>query len=99
MQLICHCENDCKSSIEIVGESFKPWEIHGIIETESLKCTITEMLEYRPELFSGFVCANCVTIHFVPKKLGRVGKDRPTGIDFLEEASASPIEKIPEPWP
>ena len=33
------------------------------------------------------------------KKLGRVGKDRPTGIDFLEEASASPTEKIPEPWP
>jgi len=32
-------------------------------------------------------------------KLGRVGKDRPTGIDFLEEASASPTEKIPEPWP
>ena len=33
------------------------------------------------------------------KKLGRVGKDRPTGIDFLEEASASPTEKIPEPQP
>ena len=32
-------------------------------------------------------------------KLGRVGKDRPTGIDFLEEASASPTEKTPEPWP
>ena len=32
-------------------------------------------------------------------KLGRVGKDRPTGIDFLEEASTSPTEKIPEPWP
>ena len=28
-----------------------------------------------------------------------MGKDRPTGIDFLEEASASPTEKIPEPWP
>jgi len=32
-------------------------------------------------------------------KLGRVGKDRPTDIDFLEETSASPTEKIPEPWP
>ena len=41
---------------------------------------------------------NLVTISTL-KKLGRVGKDRPTGIDFLEEASASPTEKIPEPWP
>ena len=32
------------------------------------------------------------------KKLGRVGKDRLTGIS-LEEASASPTEKIPELWP
>jgi len=45
----------------------------------------------------------CRQIHhtekYAIKKLGRVGKDRPTGIDFLEEASASPIGKIPEPWP
>jgi len=44
-------------------------------------------------------CNIILRFSFLVKKLGRVGKDRPTGIDFLEEASASPTEKIPEPWP